>query len=73
MADLQYRVAKSTKPEQDALALAALLAPLDVLAFDDGAGATYGTVRTKLERAGTPIGRRRRYSTPEIRASNLPA
>jgi tRNA(fMet)-specific endonuclease VapC len=56
VAELQYGVAKSTRPEQNALALAALLAPLDVLAFDDGAAAAYGEVRAALERAGTPIG-----------------
>lgn len=47
---------KSSRPEQNALALAALLAPLEVLPFDDGAAAVYGTARAKLERAGTPIG-----------------
>lgn len=56
VAELQYGVAKSTRPEQNALALAALLAPLDVLAFDDGAAAVYGAVCAGLERAGTPIG-----------------
>jgi tRNA(fMet)-specific endonuclease VapC len=56
VAELQYGVAKSTRPEQTALALAALLAPLDVLAFDDGAAAVYGAVRAGLERTGTPIG-----------------
>lgn len=56
VAELQYGVAKSTRPEQNALGLAALLAPLDVLAFDDGAAAAYGAVRAELERAGTPIG-----------------
>lgn len=56
VAELQYGAAKSNRPEQNALALAALLAPLDVLAFDDAAAAVYGTVRTGLERAGTPIG-----------------
>jgi tRNA(fMet)-specific endonuclease VapC len=56
VAELQYGVAKSTRPEQNALALAALLAPLDVLAFDDDAAAAYGAVRAELERAGTPIG-----------------
>ena len=56
VAELQYGVAKSSRPEPNALALAALLAPLDVLAFDDGAAAVYGVVRAELERVGTPIG-----------------
>lgn len=56
VAELQYGVSKSSQPERNALALAALLAPLDVLAFDDDAAAVYGRVRAELERAGTPIG-----------------
>ena len=56
VAELQYGVAKSSRPEHNALALAALLAPLDVLPFDDAAAAAYGVVRADLERAGTPIG-----------------
>lgn len=56
VAELQYGVAKSARPDQNALALAALLAPMNVLDFDDDAAAIYGTVRAELERAGTPIG-----------------
>lgn len=56
VAELQYGVAKSARPEQNGLALAALLAPLRVEAFDDDAAAVYGVVRADLERAGTPIG-----------------
>lgn len=56
VAELQYGVAKSARPEQNALALAALLAPLGVEPFDDAAAAVYGGVRADLERAGTPIG-----------------
>jgi tRNA(fMet)-specific endonuclease VapC len=56
VAELQHGVAKSARPEQNALALAALLAPLDVLPFDDAAAAVYGETRAALERAGTPIG-----------------
>jgi len=55
-AELQYGVAKSARPEQNGLALAAFLAPLEVAAFDDAAAAAYGVVRARLERAGTPIG-----------------
>lgn len=56
VAELQYGVAKSARPEQNALALAAFLAPLGVEPFDDAAAAAYGPVRAGLERAGTPIG-----------------
>jgi len=56
VAELQYGVAKSARAEQNALALAAFLAPLVVEPFDDDAAARYGVVRADLERAGTPIG-----------------
>lgn len=56
VAELQYGVAKSARPEQNSLALAAFLAPLGVEPFDDAAAAVYGTVRAALERAGTPVG-----------------
>lgn len=56
VAELQYGVARSARPEQNGLALAAFLAPLGVAPFDDDAAAVYGAVRADLERAGTPIG-----------------
>ncbi|MES2641751.1 MAG: type II toxin-antitoxin system VapC family toxin [Myxococcota bacterium] len=56
VAELQYGVAKSARPEQNALALAAFLAPLGVEVFDDAAAAVYGPIRAELERAGKPIG-----------------
>jgi tRNA(fMet)-specific endonuclease VapC len=56
VAELQYGVAKSARPEQNALALAAFLAPIGVEAFSDSAASSYGPVRADLERKGTPIG-----------------
>lgn len=56
VAELQFGVAKSARPEQNALALAAFLAPLTVESFDDAAAASYGPLRADLERAGTPLG-----------------
>src|SRR5688500_3573300 len=56
VAELQFGVAKSSRPEQNALALAAFLAPLTVEAFHDAAAAAYGPIRAELERAGTPPG-----------------
>jgi tRNA(fMet)-specific endonuclease VapC len=56
VAELQFGVAKSVRPEQNALALAALLAPLRVEAFGDDAAEVYGTVRAQLDRAGAPLG-----------------
>lgn len=56
LAELEYGVAKSSRPETNAEALAAFLAPLTVEPFEDVAAAAYGDVRAELERAGTPIG-----------------
>ncbi len=56
VAELEYGVAKSARPQQNAEALASLLAPLTVEPFDDAAAAAYGPVRAELERLGTPIG-----------------
>lgn len=33
-----------------------MLGALEILPFDRPAGATYGTLRTRLEQVGTPIG-----------------
>lgn len=56
VAELQYGVARSARQEQNALALAVFLAPLQVEPFHDAAAAAYGPIRATLERAGTPIG-----------------
>jgi tRNA(fMet)-specific endonuclease VapC len=56
VAELLHGVAKSARPEQNALALAGFLAPIRVEPFDDAAAAAYGMVRATLERSGTPIG-----------------
>lgn len=56
LAELEFGVAKSAKPEVNAQALAAFVAPLGVEPFEDVAAAAYGDVRAQLERAGTPIG-----------------
>lgn len=56
LSELEYGVAKSARPDQNASALAALLAPLTVEPFEDRAAAAYGLVRAALERQGTPIG-----------------
>ena len=56
LSELEYGVAKSTKPDRNKLALARFLAPLEVLPFDDRAASHYGPVRAQLEKQGTPIG-----------------
>lgn len=56
LAELEYGVAKSSRPEQNREALAALVAPLTIEPFDDHAAARYGPLRAELERRGRPIG-----------------
>ena len=54
--ELQYGVTNSSKPEKNQLALTEFLAPLEVLDFPSAAAVTFGEVRSRLKRAGTPIG-----------------
>ena len=56
VAELEYGVANSQRPEENRYALGTFLAPLFVDPFDDEAASAYGRVRVELERAGTPIG-----------------
>lgn len=56
VAELQYGVHKSSRPEQNAEALAMFLAPLPIADFDYAAAEAYGRVPAQIERAGTPIG-----------------
>jgi tRNA(fMet)-specific endonuclease VapC len=54
-AELRYGAAKKDSP-RFMTRLEAILAALDILPFEAPADATYGLIRTRLERAGTPIG-----------------
>lgn len=56
LSELEYGVAKSNKPQQNKLALAQFVAPLELLPYDDAAAACYGPTRAFLESQGTPIG-----------------
>ena len=56
LAELEYGIAKSSRPARNRTALEQFLSPLEVAAFDRDASATYGRVRTTLEKRGQPIG-----------------
>ena len=56
LSELSYGVSKSSKPEQNQMALAQFIAPLEILQYGDDAAQYYGTLRTHLEKQGTPIG-----------------
>jgi tRNA(fMet)-specific endonuclease VapC len=55
LSELLYGVSKSSKPEQNQIALSQFVAPLEILPYDDGAAQYYGDLRAG-KRQGTPIG-----------------
>lgn len=55
-AELVHGVEKSKAVEKNRLALALLLANIDIISFDSLAAESYGKVRAELEKTGTPIG-----------------
>ena len=56
LGELEYGVARSSRPAQNKMALVQFLAPLEIASFDDDAAAAYGRIRAQLEGQGTPIG-----------------
>ncbi len=54
--ELTFGAAKSTRPEQNRIALTQFVAPLEIAPYDDAAAQQYGDLRTCLERRGTLIG-----------------
>jgi tRNA(fMet)-specific endonuclease VapC len=56
LSELEYGVAKSSKPEKNQFALAQFLAPMEILPYGDEAAQQYGRLRAFLEKQGTPIG-----------------
>jgi tRNA(fMet)-specific endonuclease VapC len=56
LSELMYGVMKSSKPEQNQIALAQFLGPMEILSYDDEAAQYYGSLRAFLEEHGTPIG-----------------
>jgi len=56
LSELLYGVSKSSRPEQNLMALTQFIAPLEILPYGDEAARYYGYLRTHLEKVGTPIG-----------------
>jgi tRNA(fMet)-specific endonuclease VapC len=56
LSELEYGVAKSSRPQQNRDALSAFLTPFDILSYDQSAAAHYGSVRSYLEKKGILIG-----------------
>lgn len=55
-AELCHGVEKSTRPEQNRLAVEDFVSRLSVLPYGEKAAQHYGDIRAELERLGTPIG-----------------
>src|SRR5438094_202498 len=56
LAELEYGVAKSSRPATNREALEQFVSPLDVTTFDRRATIAYGKLRATLEKKGQPIG-----------------
>jgi len=56
LAELEFGVAKSSRPQQNNEALQTFVVPLEILPFDDRAACSYGEIRAYLEKKGQPIG-----------------
>jgi len=56
LSELRYGVAKSQHIEKNTKALDEFIIPLEVLPYDEEAALAYGTIRSNLEKAGTPFG-----------------
>lgn len=56
LAELQYGVKKSSRPDKNQEALIEFLLLLEIVDFDTAAAIEYGSIRADLEKKGTPIG-----------------
>jgi tRNA(fMet)-specific endonuclease VapC len=56
LSELEYGVAKSSRPDQNREALIEFLTPLEILSFDERAARFYGEFRALLEKRGRSIG-----------------
>ena len=56
VAELTYGTQKSQNPAKNQAALEQFLLPLEIVDFDVSAAQVYGSIRSQLEKQGTPIG-----------------
>lgn len=56
LSELFFGVSKSSKPDQNKIALTQFIAPLEILPYDDQAAEHYGDLRAFLEKQGKSIG-----------------
>jgi len=56
LSELYYGVTKSSKPDENMIALQEFISPLEVLDFTNVDALIYGKIRASLEKKGLPIG-----------------
>jgi tRNA(fMet)-specific endonuclease VapC len=56
LSELFFGVSKSSKPDQNKIALTQFIAPLEIMPYEDQAAQCYGDLRAYLERQGKTIG-----------------
>ena len=56
IAEMEYGIAKSTKPTESRIALMKFLLPFEIIDFTEEAAPHYGSIRCDLQKKGTPIG-----------------
>jgi tRNA(fMet)-specific endonuclease VapC len=56
LSELSYGVTKSSRPQQNQIALMQFIAPLEILPYDDLAAQHYGNLGARLEIQGRTIG-----------------
>ncbi len=71
MAELEYGIFNSSKPERNRISLMMLLSGIAVLPFDAAAAYEYGDIRQKLKTQGTLIGGNDLLIAAHARALNL--
>lgn len=56
LSELEFGVSKSSKPQENELALINFVADLEILSYGRAASSQYGPLRSYLENEGIPIG-----------------
>jgi len=56
LSELYYGVSKSSKPDENMIALQEFISPLEVLDYTSVDALVYGKIRNSLEKKGPPIG-----------------
>ena len=71
LAELEYGICNSSRPEQNQFALLGLLSKIDILPFDDTAALEYGKIRYELKQKGQMIGANDLLIAAHAKALNL--